>query len=153
MKVLAGSMGVILSLSLALGALPHAAPTKASSLVALSGRASAAPALATKAPLSARAAKAELKAARGSMQSGRLADALARYESVLASSALAGESRAEALYWAGVSRYKASHAAAPQELSRLTPSARRASTSRSSTKSSRPCGAPTSASTAAPAGR
>jgi hypothetical protein len=102
MKVLAGMMGAILALGH--GALPHAASTPTSSLVASSGRITAAPALATKTPLSARAAKAELKTARGSMQSGRLADALARYESVLASSTPAGESRAEALYWAGLLR-------------------------------------------------
>jgi len=83
-----------------------AASLGAAKPLALSGeRAAIAPAWkGSSASLTARDARSALKTARTAMQSGRLAEALKGYESVLASPASAQDSRAEALYWAGMLR-------------------------------------------------
>ena len=103
-----GLAGIVMSLSALLLSVNGgaAAPLRAAKPLALSGeRAATASAPAGSAALpSARAARSALKTARTAMQSGRVADALKGYESVLASSASAQDSRAEALYWAGMLR-------------------------------------------------
>lgn len=103
MRVLADAMGSTIALSLALGALRGAAPPPAAPLAGSAGKVSAA-SVAPAAPMSSRAAKATIKTARASMQSGRPAEALRQYESVLASTSPSEEARAEALYWAGFLR-------------------------------------------------
>jgi chromosome segregation ATPase len=100
MRVLAGAVGSVLTFSLALGALPGAAVPSTAPLAGAAGSVSATPV----APMSPRAAKAIIKTARASMQSGRSADALKQYETVLASRPSSEDSRAEALYWAGFLR-------------------------------------------------
>src|SRR4030095_11611066 len=100
MRVLAGEVGSVLPVSLALAALPGAAVPSTAPLAGAAGSVSATPV----APMSPRAAKAIIKTARASMQSGRSADALKQYETVLASRPSSEDSRAEALSLAGVLR-------------------------------------------------
>jgi len=100
MRVLAGAAGSTIVFCLALGAPRTVTSLPAASLVS-APLASAAPAAP---PMSGRAAKAANKTARASMQSGRLREALEKYESVLASTPSSEEARGEALYWAGLLR-------------------------------------------------
>jgi tetratricopeptide (TPR) repeat protein len=100
MKALAGTVGSVIALSLALGALRAGASPSPSPLPGAAGAGSAA----KSAPMSGRAARAAIKNARAAMKQGRLADALGQYESVLASTPPAEDARGEALYWAGFLR-------------------------------------------------
>jgi hypothetical protein len=114
MRILAGAVWTVTVLSLASGAPGGGAPRSSTVLVAgpersagsapagVQEQGAAPPPVAT--PLTSRAVRAAVKSARAAVSSGRVADGLKGYESVLASSASSGKSRAEALYWAGMLR-------------------------------------------------
>jgi hypothetical protein len=107
MKIAVAAIGSFLSFGLALGTLHGGTPIVQTPLAGPnSGGAGASRMSGTIAaqPMSGRAAKAVLKTARASLQSGRTAEALRQYESVIASTPATEQARGEALYWAGFLR-------------------------------------------------